>query len=546
MDNLNSNILKKFGKGKKKTLKKGGRAVIYQRVSSKPQEDGFSPETQVERCYEWAERNNYEVVKCFEGAHESAKTDTKRKRFNQMLTFVKDKKNKIDAVIVYNTSRFSRSGSFSVVEELQSRGINVFSATSSYDARTAIGEFSQGIELLHARYDNRTKAEGIIDNSRRALRSGRWIQKAPRGYDMITTKDEQIITVNKVGESIQKAFKMKVDENLTNEEVRVRMRSEGLDLKKQQWSKIFKNIFYAGYFSHNFLEGELIQGPHKPLVSLEDFMKINGMLSQAHSDGYEVKLEKEFAPLLGSLKCPVCGHNLTASLSTKMKKKYGKEVGYYVCSRTNCKCNGSTQKLNLKFEEWIDGVAIPQSLEEMLQSQLKRAFPILNKDGMEEVKAIRANLTNKNKEIEQIEENLATAKNPKDKEVCRKVLDKMEAEREEILSQLEERDKSILNLNGYVNYGLSIRDNMLKLWKLGNLYQKKRIQNLIFPDGLVYNKENDDIEPINKNEFIFIFDLKSTNCADKKRKTNHQNDDLSPLVLEAGLEPAQPSLAKGF
>ena len=158
MDNLNSNILKKFGKGKKKTLKKGGRAVIYQRVSSKPQEDGFSPETQVERCYEWAERNNYEVVKCFEGAHESAKTDTKRKRFNQMLTFVKDKKNKIDAVIVYNTSRFSRSGSFSVVEELQSRGINVFSATSSYDARTAIGEFSQGIELLHARCDNRTKA----------------------------------------------------------------------------------------------------------------------------------------------------------------------------------------------------------------------------------------------------------------------------------------------------------------------------------------------------------------------------------------------------
>ena len=114
--------------------------------------------------------------------------------------------------------------------------------------------------------------------------------------------------------------------------------------------------------------------------------------------------------------------------------------------------------------------------------------------------------------------NLATAKNPKDKEVCRKVLDKMEAEREEILSQLEERDKSILNLNGYVNYGLSIRDNMLKLWKLGNLYQKKRIQNLIFPDGLVYNKETDDIEPISKNEFIFIFDLKSTNCADKKER----------------------------
>lgn len=35
--------LRKFGKGKKKVLKQGGRAVIYQRVSSKGQEDGFSP-----------------------------------------------------------------------------------------------------------------------------------------------------------------------------------------------------------------------------------------------------------------------------------------------------------------------------------------------------------------------------------------------------------------------------------------------------------------------------------------------------------------------
>ena len=52
-----SYALKPFTKGKKKIIKKGGRAVIYQRVSSKEQEDGFSPETQLDRCYEWADRN---------------------------------------------------------------------------------------------------------------------------------------------------------------------------------------------------------------------------------------------------------------------------------------------------------------------------------------------------------------------------------------------------------------------------------------------------------------------------------------------------------
>ena len=546
MEKIENSITKKFGKGKKKALKEGGKAVIYQRVSSKGQEDGFSPETQIERCREWAHRNNFEVVKCFEGEHESAKSDKNRKRFNEMLKFVKDKRNKIDAVIVYSTSRFSRTGSFSIVEELKNIGITVFSATSSYDARTATGEYMQGIELLSAKLDNSTKAQAVIDNSTRALRSGRWIQKAPLGYDMVTTKAKQTITVNETGELIRKAFKMKADENLTSEEVRVRMNTMGLALRKQQWSKIFNNIFYAGYFSHNFLEGELIRGPHEPLVTLENFKKINGILEKAHKNGYEVKLKKEYAPLLGLLKCPTCGGNLTASLSTKMRKKYGRDVGYYACSRKNCKCHASTKKINQKFEDWLNGVAFPEFGLEIMRSQLKKAFPILNKNGMEEIKAIKTNLSNKEKEIEQIEFNLATASDAKIRDICSRQLDKIEAERDAILRQLEERDKSILNLDHYIDFGLSLRDNILKLWQLGNLSQKKRIQNLIFPEGMVYNKENDDIEPISKNDFMFLFNLKSISYKDIKKDNTSKIDELSPWVQEAGLEPAQPIKAKGF
>ena len=534
---IDDNLIRKFGKGKKQTLKKGGRAVIYQRVSSKDQEDGFSPETQKECCYAWAERHQYEVVKCFEGAHESAKSDTKRKRFTQMLNFVKDRKNKIDAVIVYSTSRFSRTGSFDIVDELKSKGITVFSATSSYDARTASGEYIQGMELLGARFQNREKSQAVKDNGVKALRTGRWIQQVPRGYDMKTTRAEQIITVTDEGRMIRDAFRIKADENLTNEEVRERMKARGLDISKQNWSNIFGNIFYAGYFSHNFLEGDIIKGPHEPLVSLDDFMKINGMLSKSHNKGYNVKRDKEYAPLLGSLRCPVCGGNLTASVSTKMKKKYGREVGYYVCSRKGCKCNASTIKVNQKFEEWLEGISLPESCETILRAQLERAFPILNKGSMEEVKSIRMNLTKKENEIEQIEFNLATATSAKTRDVCEKQLAKVEAERDEILRQLDERDNSILNLSDYVNSGLEIKDNMLRLWQLGNLSQKKRVQTMIFPDGLVYDKKNDDIEPLSKNEFLFVFDLKSVGYKEKEKGQTLISEDLSSVAPELGLEP---------
>ena len=40
--------------------------------------------------------------------------------------------------------------------------------------------------------------------------------------------------------------------------------------------------------------------------------------------------------------------------------------------------------------------------------------------------------------------------------------------------------------------------------------------------------------------------MESSNYGYKKRQPIKKNDELSCLVLEAGLEPAQPLLAKGF
>ena len=536
--------LKSFAKGKKTSMKVGGRAVIYQRVSSKEQMLGFSPEVQVEICQKWADAHNYEVVKSFEGEYESAKSDANRKRFNQMLKFVKDKKNKVDAVIVYSTSRFSRTGtgSLSIIEDLKKKGITVFSASSNYDARTPDGEWMQGVEAVNARHDNAVKSAAVKDAGEKALRLGHWISKAPRGYDMVTIRSgqKQTITVNAEGVLIRRAFKMKVQENISNEEVRVRMCKMGLNLNKQTWSRIFSNIFYAGYFAHPFLHGDVIRGPHEPLVSLEDFFKVNNIVMKTHSRGYERKTDKEYAPLLGTLRCPVCGHNLTASLSTKMRNKYGRDVGYYVCSHTNCRCNVPTKKANADFEAWLDGVALTDAFTDALEEQFRKAFPALNKDAQDEVAAIKTNLSHKESEIATVEYNLATASSAKIQNICEKQLAKLEEERDAIKAELDERNREILNLDSYITFGLGLRGNMLKLWQLSNLSQKRHLQNLIFPDGIIWSKENDDIEPVSKNEFLFTWGLKSGSYVEKENGQTVVSDDLSALAPQVGLEPTTP------
>ena len=540
--NDNSILLKQFAKGRKTELKVGGRAVIYQRVSSKEQEFGFSPETQLEQCYQWAERNQFDVVKEFAGEHESAKSDTTRKRFNEMLKFVKDKSNHIDGVIVYSTSRFSRTGtsSFSIVDELEAKGVTIYSATSNYDARTPDGKMTQGMELILARRQNAINSKSVKDNGARALRNGHWVQAAPIGYDMKTTHTRQTITINEDGKLIREAFLMKANENLTNEEVRVRMKAMGLDLCKQRWSKIFSNIFYAGYFSHPFLEGDIVKGPYEPIVSLEIFFKVNNISQGAHSRGYEQKMDKEYAPLLGSLRCPVCGHNMTASLSTKMRKKYGRDIGYYTCSHKGCKCNVSTKKANGVFEQWLDSVSLPEEYSAVIEAQLKRAFPILNMEEEQALASIKTNLSKKESEIEKVEHNLATAPNAKVQDICARQLEKLEGEKEAIMAELSGRGREILNLNDYVSFGLNMKDNLLKMWQLAALGHKRHLQNFIFPDGIVWSKENDDIEPVSKNEFLFTYGLKSGSYEQKENGQTDFSINLSACAPPRGLEPRTP------
>ena len=121
--------------------------------------------------------------------------------------------------------------------------------------------------------------------------------------------------------------------------------------------------------------------------------------------------------------------------------------------------------------------------------------------------------------------------------VSKEVLAKVEAERDHILQELEEREKSLLNLDDYVEYGLTLKDNMLKLWQIANLSHKRQLQNLIFPEGLVWSKENEDIEPLSVNDFLFVFNLKSANYKQNKNGQTADFSNLSALAPPVGLEP---------
>ena len=520
--------------------------MIYTRVSSSEQVDGQSLEVQLEKCREYAVKHSYTVLAEFGGSYESAKSDKERKEFNRMLTFIRKSKIKVDVVIVFSTSRFSRTGSTTIIEEVEARGAYVVSATSTYDPRTPVGKYMQLMELANARFQNDEKRATTIENSIKALLKGRWIGKAPRGYDQKTTKKEQVITVNEEGKLLRKAFLWKANNKLSNEEIRHRLASEGLIICKQKLSEVFKNPFYCGYMAHKFLQGDIVKGNHPALVSEEIFLKVNGELSKNHS-GYELKIDKDYAPLLGSIKCPCCGHNLTASISTKMRKRFGRtDIGYYVCGRKGCRFNSSTRKVHEAFEILLNSYALSDKVENLLKIQLAMTFDAMNKENQERVKCIKANMKKKEKELAQAETNYVLCTDAKKQGICEKVIGRLEGEIKDLKIELASLDTGILNLDKFIDFAFKMRSNLFELWQLQGLEGKRKLQKLLFSDGFIYDKNSGDIEPKSVNVFFVLNGLYTNSYGDKNKRTNRNFNDSSRRVPGAGLEPAQPLLAKGF
>ena len=298
--------------------------------------------------------------------------------------------------------------------------------------------------------------------------------------------------------------------------------------------------------AHKFLQGDIVKGNHPALVSEEIFLKVNGELSKNHS-GYELKIDKDYAPLLGSIKCPCCGHNLTASISTKMRKRFGRtDIGYYVCGRKGCRFNSSTRKVHEAFEILLNSYALSDKVENLLKIQLAMTFDAMNKENQERVKGIRANVKKKEKELEQAETSYVLCTDAKKQGICEKVIGRLESEIKDLKIELANLDTGILNLDKFINFAFKMRSNLLELWQLQGLEGKRKLQKLLFSDGFVYDKNSGDIEPKSVNVFFVLNSSYTNPYGDKNKGTNRDFNDSSRRVLEAGLEPAQPQWPRDF
>lgn len=537
-------LLHHFGRRQQHTkpLLETNYVVTLSRVSSKKQfEETLSLENQDKYFEDHAARTGKVIVSKFGCTYESAKTDD-RVEFKKMLEFVKQNNarspKKISEIWVYTTDRFSRTGigGMKIAEQLREKyGVAIFAITQPTSVKDESGILNQNMQFLFSNYENKLRTKRMIDGMTGKFRKGEWVTCLPRGYSAVKEGKVRTIVINEEGEMLRKAFIWK-SEGMKDSKIIQKLKTLGFSISKQDLSRNFTKPFYCGLINHGLLDGDVVQGNHPKLISLDIFLKVNGIRENSANYGVPHEKEREELPLKVYVKCDRCKQPFTGYSRNKKTSLNLFVYYYYKCRTDGCKCNKRADDLHSLYVEELAKYAIKENLLTVVNYELENYFHEITKDRVEEEKQLKHQLTEVNKKIENIEEKYYVL-NEMTAEVFKKFSSRFEDEKYKIVKLLEECSFSISNLQESIVEVTHFTDKINAGWTFSDISAKETLQNIIFPEGIYYDRENHSFRTPKVN---FIFELiarQISNTDENGKATNHLTDDLSLAAEKEGFEP---------
>ena len=526
-------VFKQFTKNNNQiSIKDKNQAVIYTRVSTKEQaENNASLETQKKYCELYAKKRKLSVVEYFGGTYESAKSD-ERKEFQRMLSFVK-RNNNIAFIIVYSFDRFSRTGvnGSYITEQLKKRGIMVLSATQEVDASTSAGSFQQDLFFLFSKFDNELRRDKTVSGMQEKLRKGYICGAIPFGYTNLNPgkgKTPELV-INDEGQLLKKAFELKAKHALTYDEITTRLRKYGWMKASKKLSDYFKNPVYCGLIVNKIIPGEVIEGKHPALVSKEVFLKVNDILNKKNYGGNYNK-DNENLPLKQFVKSDACGTPYTGYLVRK------KGLYYYKNNRIGAKENRSAKMMHLLFEQLLANYQLSdEKWKEPLKVLLLEECVNQHEQSINEMIALEKKMNKLESDLETIEKRFVLGEI--DRELYVKYKEQFDKELVLISEEISSSQFNLSNLEKLIDKALDYALNLPELWGSGDLEEKRRIQKMVFPEGIRYNHQKHCYRTSRVNTIFSLMPLIAMDTAKKANGTSSNFKNLSRIVPRVGIEP---------
>ncbi|MBS1512434.1 MAG: recombinase family protein [Bacteroidetes bacterium] len=371
------------------------------------------------------------------------------------------------------------------------------------------------------------RKEIIIPSMTAFVKEGNWFSKAPIGYDHYGPrvkdgkflKQKQKIVVNETGKILQEAWQWKLSGLYSDVQILAKLNTRGVILDAKKISSMWRNPFYCGV-NKNKLAGEPVKGKWEPLISINDFMKVQELLEKNPS-GYQHKKEVDERPLTRLLRCDSCDSFMVGYRNNQ------KNLHYYRC----LKCNGvslsakprpKTKKKDAEqlFIELLQRYQVSDSIRPLIELQLTKLFYHYNSSTMESDRQIENQYSTVQEQLKQLKIRYGIGQI--DKETYEVTLEHLNEKLLEISKELNNGKVKISNLEELLSKSLKKLENLSKIWGSSDLEQKRSMHKTLFPEGIFFNAQKHEYLTRKTNQFIELV-ASISSCYEANKKGSFQN-----------------------
>ena len=312
--------------------------VIWARVSSREQREGYSIDAQLRANRSTAEKSDWNVVKEFVVA-ESAKRGAERKAFNEMFKWVKAnaRREKIDVILSHKLDRVCRNMRDAVrLQELEDAcGVRLAFVDNQFGPGAA-GALSFNVMAAVAQYYSDNLRSEVIKGLDEKVRQGWPTGIAPFGYLNVDDRNEPVIPHPEKADTVVRIFTLYATGDYTFKSLADLLQADGHVYRDSQprfnrtaLSYILNNRFYIGELHRN---GQVFEGRYRLLIDRALFEKCQSVLNgkNRRTGNPEIMLSSCV------LRCEHCGHAITGEKIRRKLQCGGRNTHiYYRCGNNH-------------------------------------------------------------------------------------------------------------------------------------------------------------------------------------------------------------------